>query len=337
MIPYIFLVLFVFLVEGFIGQRRIKNSDSKKKQFLFFSLLPFFILLAFRGESVGSDTYNYMRSFREVYYDERLEIGYLYLVYFIKIFFSNPRFLLIITAFFTTISIGRFIYKAAKDPALALLFFITLGLFQFSLSGIRQTIAISITLWLFPLIRQRKFIKFILGVYLASLFHKSAYFFIPAYFIAGQELNKKKLILETIVFMSIFLIADKILLSLADFMDYNYGIEETDNGFFFFFVVLVITIASLINIDKILGLNLNNKYMININLISLMIWTIRLISRTAERASFYFMPYTYVTLEEYVTSKNNKLIYWFVVLFSVALFLFRVLNNSSIYPFIFSF
>lgn len=169
---------------------------------------------------------------------------------------------MIITAFFTTISIGRFIYKAAKDPALALLFFITLGLFQFSLSGIRQTIAISITLWLFPLIRQRKFIKFILGVYLASLFHKSAYFFIPAYFIAGQELNKKKLILETIVFMSIFLIADKILLSLADFMDYNYGIEETDNGFFFFFVVLVITIASLINRDKILGLNLNNKYMI---------------------------------------------------------------------------
>lgn len=66
-----------------------------------------------------------------------------------------------------------------------------------------------------------------------------------------------------------------------------------------------------------------------------MIWTIRLISRTAERASFYFMPYTYVTLEEYVTSKNNKLIYWFVVLFSVALFLFRVLNNSSIYPILF--
>lgn len=41
MIPYIFLVLFVFLVEGFIGQRRIKNSDSKKNSFCFFHFFLF--------------------------------------------------------------------------------------------------------------------------------------------------------------------------------------------------------------------------------------------------------------------------------------------------------
>lgn len=341
MIPYILLIVFIFLAEYIIGSKRILADNSKKKQFLFLSLIPFFVLLAFRGESVGSDTFNYMRSFSEMnyngYYDERLEIGYLYLVFVIKCFFSNPRFLLIITALFTTISIGRFIYKTAKDPLLALLFFITLGLFQFSLSGIRQTIAISITLWLYPLIKQKKLVKFLLGVYIASLFHKSSYFFIPSYFIVQQTINKKMLLFETIAFMSMFFVAEKLLLSLADIMNYNYGIEEADNGFFFFSVVLMITLISLMNKSKILALNSDNKYIINISLVSLMVWAIRLISRTAERASFYYMPYTYVLLEEFVTCKKRKWVYLFVVLFSIALFLYRVSNNPSIYPYVFSF
>lgn len=342
MIPYVVIVLVIIFARYLIGTKSILLTNRAKRRYLFIALIPVFFVIAFRGETIGMDTSNYIRHFEELRlfkmnYDERIEIGYVYLVKYISSCFDSVRWLFVLTAFFTCLSIGQFIYRTAKDPSLALLFFVTLGLFQFALSGIRQTIAISITLWLYPYIKHQQLLKFTVGIIVASLFHKSAFLFFPAYIMAQQHISTKLIFFELLSFAFIFLVADKLLLLAADTMNYNYGIEETGNGYIFFCIVLLISIFGLINKNDILKQNFDNQYIINVNFISLLLWGIRLISRTAERVSFYYMPYTYLLLEEYLTSQKKVFIYPIIMVLAICLFFYRVARDPSIFPYIFSF
>ncbi len=339
MIPYIVLILLILFFRTVLGPDRI--CRDRKKWFLIWALVPVFVLMAFRGESVGADTTSYIRLFDDVKSgqleeaDERMEVGYYWVSRFIADHLENVIWLFVITSLFTCVSIGRFIYRNAKDPALVLLFFVTLGFFQFALSGVRQTLAISITLWLYPYIRERRLIPFLLGVFVASLFHKSALLFLPAYFMAQQPITRGRILLEMLGFALLFFIADKILLLAADVMDYDYGIESTDNGYIFFVIVALITLAGIINRTSILKQNPDNRNILNLNFISFVLWGIRLVSRTAERVTLYFMPYTYVLLGEYITSVRNRsyrtLIYWAVVTACILLFLYRVSRDETMF------
>lgn len=340
MIPYVVLILLILFFRAAIGPNRI--CRDKKRLFLILALIPAFVLMAFRGETVGSDTESYTRLFEDVKYggvlgeaDERLEVGYVWFSTVIADYLEDVQWLFAIAALFTCVSIGYFIYRNAKDPALALLFFITLGFFQFALSGLRQTLAISITLWLYPFIRDKRLIPFLIGVFIASLFHKSALLFLPAYFMAQQPITKGRILLEMLGFAVVFFIADKILLLAADIMEYEYGIEQTDSGYVFFVIVAAITVAGILKRSDILKQNPDNKNLLNLNFISFALWGVRLISRTAERVTLYYMPYTYVLLEEYVTSLNNKvyriLIYWVIALICIFLFLYRVSRDETLY------
>ena len=123
-------------------------------------------------------------------------------------------------------------------------------------------------------------------------------------------------------------------------MNYNYGVEETGNGYIFFIIVLLITIGGICNREAILQQNINNKYALNLNFISFSLWGLRLISRTAERVTLYYMPYSYLLLEEVVMSQKNrtKQLYLFIVtLLAISLFFYRLSKDSSISPYIFFF
>lgn len=345
MIPYITAILCILFSRLAFGNNLL--CGKQKVAYLFWSILPIFILLAFRADSVGMDTPNYIRSFENQklpehlqYEDDRIEIGYVFLEGLIAKTLSNPQWLFIITALFICLSIGHFIYQTAKEPMLALLFFITLGFFQFTLSGIRQSIALSITLWLYPFIKQKQFIRFIIGLFIASLFHKSAWLFLPAYFIAQQKITPIRILIELLGFLLLFLSAERLLLITADIMDYNYGIEETGNGYIFFIIVLLITICGIFNRTAIIQQNPTNKYVLNLNFISFSLWGLRLISRTAERVTLYYMPYSYLLLEEMIMSQKKSIkqfSLFIVILLAISLFFYRLSKDSSISPYTFYF
>lgn len=70
------------------------------------------------------------------------------------------------------------------------------------------------------------------------------------------------------------------------------------------------------------------------------LWCVRLISRTAERVSLYFMPYTYIALEEYIStrSKQDRHIYLLVaVILSSTLFIYRLMGQEQFNQFKFYF
>lgn len=96
--------------------------------------------------------------------------------------------------------------KKSKYRILALLIFFSDLFLYLNLSGMRQGIAIGITLYSTLYIFEKKnFFKFSICILTASLFHRTALIFILAYFIPHVQLNKKNLI-KIIFSIAVFIV-----------------------------------------------------------------------------------------------------------------------------------
>lgn len=336
---YVLISLFCIVMENYI------KTDKQKKRNLLLAILPVFALIAFKAVDVGSDTEVYITMFGEhtaqnfAKGDEgRIEYGYVLfqrLLYYIS---HESQIIFIATGLVVSSACYKFFLNNARNSCLALYFFMTLGFLGFALSGIRQTLAISIVLLSFQYIKEQKLYKFLLMTVFAMLFHKSAAYFLPAYFIAHRSLATKQVSLMLVGALFLFLFADELLGYVETILNYDYGIEETGNGHIFFGVVLFITVLVIRSRQRILSSRSGNETMININFLSLATWTVRLVSRTAERVSLYFLPFTAVALEEFISSDKKNRSMWTLLWFFVATYLFlrrigiqKSLNNYTFF------
>lgn len=330
MIPY-YIMLLVVIICALIEENLY--SDAEKRKIFIFALLPVYCLLAFKDASIGGDTASYLGSYETLaeFHDlssldmwgyKRIEWGYKMYLMMLTSLFSNPQYLLIVSSLFVCLTLYHYINRTSTNKSLALFFFVSMGFFQFAMSGIRQTLAICIVLWSYRFIVQKKLWKFAIVVLLAMQFHKSAVVFAPVFYIANMQVSKKTVSLMFIGMFVLLFTADKLLLSAADIMNYDYGVESTGNGYQFFAIVFFITVLIVKNREYLQGLRDSNSMMINVNFVSLALWVVRLISRTAERVSLYFMPYTYVALEEYLSAlPSNKRKQYTIIAIVLASFL----------------
>lgn len=327
-----------------IGEEKA-TTERAKYTYLKLALIPYFVLMAFKSPFVGTDTHSYFVSFAGmaeqditnfINYEEygyvRIEKGYKFLIFLLSRLTNDGQILLISLAAFSSIALYYFIKDNAKNKSLALFFFITLGFFHFAMTGIRQTFAMSVSLFCFKYIREGKLYKFLLVAFIATLFHKTAYLFFPMYYVAQRKIQSQEISITFGSMLVLFLFADKLLLAGADVIGMGrYGIESTGNGQIFFLLVLLITFYVVRSRRDLLKAAPSNRIFININFVSLALWTLRLVSRTAERASLYFMPYTYIVLEEFlITRKKDKrsLYIWSAIAFASYLFLKRTQDQG---------
>ena len=96
----------------------------------------------------------------------------------------------IVAAIFAA-SITFLIYKYSNSPFFSLLVILTFY-FLFTMSGLRQTIALSFILLAQYYIIEKKPFHFIVMVFLATIFHVTAICFLPAYYIARMKINWKQ-------------------------------------------------------------------------------------------------------------------------------------------------
>ena len=122
--------------------------------------------------------------------------------------FKSLDFSYIFYLLFINILIWGFIYHSSKfitDRFYNIIFCsITLGFLFFSFNGIRQAIAISVIFISIKFLIENKISKTIIILLIASLFHYSVLFFIPALLI-GSKININKNILIIIAIISLLL------------------------------------------------------------------------------------------------------------------------------------
>ena len=188
----VFIILFLYIsIKG----------EKKQKTITIIGMFILFLLAALRDETVGIDVENYLnfykrhslfnfsglRSYLSV--SDTRDPVYHYTGWLFSRIFKGTQWWLAAIAFIYSISVGTLIYKESKQTAISIVMLVSLGFFSFSLTGLRQTMAMSIILCTYPFLKQRKLIPFIITVVIASLYHISALVFLILYPISNMRLG----------------------------------------------------------------------------------------------------------------------------------------------------
>jgi hypothetical protein len=178
-------IILVILAVFFTWLQQVGAMKNGMK----FSYFLIFLFLALRHD-YGNDYSGYFSGYLglqslqdEGFYFKGNEIGWLYLNYYFKFLFGNIGFhvMLASMAAFTCFVLYRITTKYVPPKyyafAIALLLLEPNNILVLS-SAMRQSIAVAIFLLSFDYLLQRKYIHYIAGVLLASLFHTSVLVFI---------------------------------------------------------------------------------------------------------------------------------------------------------------
>lgn len=339
MIPY----LICIFPAAYVCLFSYKRYEGNKKVIALL-LLPLFILIAFRGITVGSDTKAYTNMFiamREHIFSlessyERLEIGFKVLLKVLSTINGDPQILFITQGIVFYLIFINFIEKNTFDPARFIVLFLGLNLFNFYLTGVRQALAMSICLMSYEMAKKRKIVCFLLLILLAFSFHKSAIFFLAVYPLCSKNINKNYVFIDVIAIAVVAALNEKIFAIGGNVFDLNYGIESAQNGYVMIVIVTIVTILSFLYYDSLEIRNPECKILIQLNAVSMALWVLRLYSRTAERVAFYFLPFTILMMIEICVLPRDiryrRVINLGTVVFFVVYFVYR-LNGLGVIPY----
>lgn len=254
------LFMFVAVMLSIIIPNKTINKDkfqdrSKKYYCLILGLLLFFIA-ALRATSVGVDSMQYTNHFYRIQFMSVVDILHNYtkepvfyfLIKIITVFSTNFQWMFTIIGGAYAFAISRFIYKYSKNPMVSFIMLIPMMYFAFSLTGLRQTMAISIILLSYDYIIRKHLFKFVFTVIIASLFHQSALLFLPAYFISNKSFNNKK-VLVGILAVPIVFVLRPLLVSLVQnlmYETYSISLDQGAGGWTTLFVYFLIILVSVV-------------------------------------------------------------------------------------------
>lgn len=305
------IILIAMLAILFIG--RIQNDRIKKciTIVIFFQL---FILSSLRKIGVGVDMpvyieqFNIIRNieFKNLYLID-WDLGYVYLNKIISMFTENEYIFQAVIALIILGLISIYIYKYSKNIIMSYYVFIGLGYFNMSFNLIRQMIAMGIVTISYKYLVNKKSKKFFLFMIVAILFHSSAIFFIPIYFIINKEINIRHYINMFMLCICTYLFSGKLIsLFIRVYRnDYSY-LDIEQGGYSLLGMYLVILIFFIIFKSDIR--NKNEGYEKNYNIIFLLVITQIMATKFSlfTRVSNYFAIFLVVLIPNVLDSIEDK-------------------------------
>ena len=205
------IVYFLLYMLILLGTPILTNSDrtlerKREKSTIYITLLVI-LVVGLRHPSMGWDLqyqkpYGYFWSFeniaqlplRDVIQKTswlNYEWGYILYNKLLGYVSTNESWLLFASASLSFVPVGIMIGRHSKDPVFSWIVYLGLPCFLIPFSGLRQAIAIGIVCLSFLYIQQRKLIKFVIVIWIASLFHSSAMIVLIAYPLYRMKLKPK--------------------------------------------------------------------------------------------------------------------------------------------------
>ncbi len=253
-----FLVLIIVMLWIWVE----KKSLSRKAFFM-----PIFILILFfsiRDFTVGTDTITYTKFFRDglvpQYYEfnPEVEVGYQFVEYLILNFTHNYFWLFFFCSLIVVPSYFYIIKKYSTNYILSIFIFITFGLYNFFFNGLRQGIAIAICFLALPFLLDKKILKYFIFIFIASLFHVSAWVMLFFYFLVHSRIKLEYKMISIIGISSIVsgLVINYLANSNKRYESYG-QIDEASGGYLTlsFYIVLGIFIYIFGKKERIINYN----------------------------------------------------------------------------------
>lgn len=344
---YYIINLFIIVGIYFACCLVIKEKEKREKIFLSLAIIQLFLTLALRKENVGIDLQNYIPFLNRVMrfsYMDLITIGFEkgYNIYcrVIMQICNNEQIFLVITAGVSLIGVYYYIKQNSKNYFVSIVIYVTFQFYIFLFSGLRQSIALSIILLSVKYIKERKMYKFIGMIILASLFHKSAFIFLPAYFIAYKKITIKYLIAVTGIAGAIFILRNQIMPIITTYLYTNYeSLENQGEGFGYLILLILIFLIALYFIKDILKENKDNTIWYNFLILAIMIQLLASMEGNVARLTMYYSISIIIMIPnilEIIKPKEMSYIGKIILGVFLCLFFYKTMQNEILYmPYLF--
>ena len=343
------LLFSIFEVNNFkftIGKYEV---NYKKYFFLFF--WTFILMLGLlRNERYGYDWYGYKYDYFLVYRNmtilqvlkRGIDVGYGLLNLLIGKFTSSFVVFRNIIYSITHVLLGIWIYKKSPIKSISCMVYLSFGFLPFDFFIMRQALAVSILVWGYDFIEKKQFIRYLLVVIIAALFHSTALVAIIFYPLANSKIKMMSFWKHS--FIVVFLaICSPILIQYAVNI-YTKGRYSTEiirgEGInrLLFLIVFILVIAFYNRNEKFI--NKDNNGMFEIVISMLYLQTIAVSFSLFSRVSMYSVVYMIVFLPMCIykcTNKSNKRSFFAVIIVLLTiLYVFELRNgiNNMYIPYI---
>ena len=195
------------------------GKKTRLKQVLFVSIcfLQCFLISAFRYR-IGYDYAQYaigffkmvVHGFSDMTYED-WEIGYILLNKIVGLFTAQPGAIMVVTSAISLAGPAYLIAKYSKNAFVSVFLYVNFFLFYLDMNFIRQAIAMSIICFAYGFLRDKKFWRFLLFVLIASLFHFTALYMVPVYFVCLLKINSRTILLYLFGLFYYFMLSDGLL------------------------------------------------------------------------------------------------------------------------------
>ena len=346
MLIYFLLALSPLVISYFFPKLNIDNKV--KKRYLTICGIILILFIGLRSKYLGSqDSFNYYAhmqrallfdSWSNYYKPDGIEIGFQLFVYLISRIFNSPQILFVITAIIYVVSILYCIYNNSDNVTLSVVMYITLGLMQFEMQGMRQAIAMSLCLFAFEFSKKKKLLPFILLVLLATSFHRTAILFVIVYVFAWIPYNWAILLTLGVSAIFVFSFSDVFMALANDIFDTDYAQTIDSGGFVATAIYAIIVIVAMLFYRNALHKkeDKNPSSIMYITLLGFATYVMRYFGAgISERVSFYFMFGQLLLLPNTITHLSidyKKAVTIGSYVLSILLFLYR-LKGSEFIPY----
>ena len=192
---YYIVIFFLFL---FSFKSQIKTNLLEQRILTIITAIIIVLFGAFRVD-VGADWPAYKRLFVYLKVEEfsdlflyREEPLYILVNYLLKSIYDNFSFFIFVLFSVTFLLKFKIFNRFSPDVYLSTIIYFYTVFVIYDVNGLRQGIALTLTLLSVIYIYKNKFLPFLLLVITASFFHKSAIIFIPFYFISKFNFSVKR-------------------------------------------------------------------------------------------------------------------------------------------------
>ena len=184
------------------------------RKIVYLYLFVFFTVLAGCRYKTGYDWNAYMTFFEKINDDklfERMEVGYATVNYLFKNIFDSYALMQFVICFFCTVFLFSFLKKYSPFLTVSLLVYASEMFFSYNLGLTRQFIAISIILLFADAILEGKYLKSILFICVAFLFHKSSVIAVLFFFCDRIHLRKSVTVVAVLATVTLYLIGGRLI------------------------------------------------------------------------------------------------------------------------------
>lgn len=337
MTVYLTGLLISILIATFI--KKTIGFNDKKTIKMFISILPLTLISAFRYEvgwdyiKIYTNGFYYVGKYGNEWFSEPV---FNYIIHILYDLFKDPLSLFVFMSTMISIvfSMCFKVYGKKEKPCVYIILFVITRYYLCSLNIVRQALAMMIILYSLQYLEKKEFMKYIIGIIMASLFHQMAIIYIPFYFLLNRNLKVKKNLMLLIFGMPIILI---LIINLIRFTKYsNYFVSMFGNdGSVFFSELLISGLIVFVGLTAYEKISHSDRLIIffNLSIITTIIALLSFTLPTADRIIWYFSVANIFYIPDLLdcfTSKKLKLLLNFLIYFVlITLFISQTVIGDS--------